>query len=141
KESFDQVSLLRGQVNCLGKTELGLFRRVEEKSGGAVGALMHYQSAGYEIAQAPVFGIQEHRHHPETIQEGHEIHSPHQVAGDGLKSVDGPAGIFDDSNSSPTLARRLPFPENLKQRVIAYIDDPKHESTDCHDPDRRALPP
>src|SRR5215831_18561748 len=139
KEGLDQLGLLRAEIDRLREAEFGPLRRVEEKAGGAVRTLMHHQRPGHEVTQAPVLGVEKHRHHSHTVRRRHKVHNSYQVAGDSLKRVDGTASVFDHPNSSPAFARRLPFPEDLKERVITDVDKPKHKNSYRPHPDGRAL--
>src|SRR5262249_2755272 len=96
---------------------------------------MHHDGPGNEVAQALVLRVQQHGDHAEAIKSGKKINEPDQVAGKGLKGVDGPPGLFDDANSRPALSRRLALPQRFKDRVIPPVDAEDDERDNRAPPD------
>ena len=92
---------------------------------------MHHQRARHEVAQAAILGVQQHGDNAHAIKKREEIHHSQNIAGNGLKGVDRPSGLFNDPDSSPALAGSLSFPEGFKSGVISPNQAEIHNSQNC----------
>src|SRR5215472_5921853 len=96
--------------------------------------LVDYQCSGHKIAQALVPGIQEHGHHAHAVETGKIIDEPDQVAGYCFKGIDGTAGVLDDANAGPALARGLSFPGDFENDVVTPENQEEQERGQRVDP-------
>src|SRR5947209_6559463 len=80
---------------------------------------MHYECASHKVPQTAIFGVEQHSDNTYAIKAGEEIHYAQEIAGNGLKSINGASGIFNHADASPALARSLPLPKGLKRGEVA----------------------